>query len=584
MTKNTGNTADNADREGLDPRHAVLNQAPPFEDVNLFSSDVAMVEAVARECGGARETEPLSRFGAVCGGREAGRLAQSANVHTPQLATHDHQGRRSDEVAFHPAYHALMEISCVQGLKGALWDHLNPRALTPGGNLPKGAPGGHVYRAAGLYMATQMEPGHCCPITMTNAAVPTLMQQPDVARLWLEKIQARSYDKRALPISEKTSVTLGMGMTERQGGTDVRQNITLAKPADRKRSGPGARYIVNGHKWFMSAPMSDGFLVLAQTEGGLSCFLLPRFRDDGSANGLHFQRLKDKLGNRSNASSEVEFVDAEGWLIGEEGRGVATIVEMVTYTRLDCAVSSAGLMRSAVAQALHHCRHRQTFGKPLIDHVVMQQVLADLALETEAAMALSFRLARAFDHADTERAYAWRRLMTPVTKYWVCKIAPSVVAEAMECLGGNGYVEALPLARIYREVPVNSIWEGSGNVMTLDVMRVLQKEPEVVEVVLDELGQLAGDDAHLKSAHARIETCLHEPRTLEIRIRMLVEGLATLAAGAILRGHAPPSVADGFIATRLGSHMRQTYGQGLEWTDTQVIVDRALPELGPERG
>jgi len=556
------------------PLDAVTNQSPLFQDVNLFTTDSAVQEAVARECGPARDMEPLIQFGTACGSNEAVELARLANENPPKLMTHDSQGRRRDEVEFHPSYHQLMEVSCVQGLKGALWDHLDPRALKASAKAAP-PPGGHVYRAAGLYMAAQMEAGHCCPITMTNAAVPTLLLQPDVAARWLPKIQARTYDPRGLPMRDKASVTVGMGMTEKQGGTDVRQNLTSATPV--KNAGPGAAYTLNGHKWFMSAPMSDAFLVLAQATGGLSCFLVPRLRDDGTGNGLHFQRLKDKLGNRSNASSEVEFHDTQGWLIGEEGRGVPSIIEMVTYTRLDCAVASAGLMRSAVAQALHHCRHREVFGKPLADHVVMSQVLADLALEVEAATGLVFRLARAFDHAGDTHAHAWRRLMTPITKYWVCKIAPAVVAEAMECLGGNGYVEAQPLARIYREVPVNAIWEGSGNVMALDVMRVLQKEPEVVEVVMDELAEAAGDDTHLKAAYARVETCLHEPRTLEIRMRMLVESLATLAAGTILRGHAPEVVADGFIATRLGSHMRQTYGQGLEWTDANAIIERATP-------
>lgn len=556
------------------PHQVVKNQPPSFEDVNLFSTDKAMMEAVARECGGGRDSEPLVKFGAICGSGKVRTLARQANDNPPRLSTHDSQGRRLDEVEFHPAYHELMQLSSAQGLKGGLWAHLDSKAVKSSAkNTP--AAGAHVYRAAGLYLAAQMEAGHCCPITMTNAAVPTLLLQPDVAGQWITKIQSPTYDARSLPMSEKSSVTLGMGMTERQGGTDVRQNVTEATPVS--KPGPSALYRLNGHKWFMSAPMSDAFLVLAQAEGGLSCFLVPRLRDDGQPNGLRFQRLKDKLGNRSNASSEVEFHDSHGRLIADEGRGVASIIEMVTYTRLDCAVSSAALMRSATAHALHHCRHRQVFGKALSEHAIMQQVLADLAVESEAATALVFRLARAFDHPTDERARAFRRLMTPVAKYWVCKIASAVVAESMECVGGNGYVEAWPLARIYREVPVNAIWEGSGNVMALDVMRILQKEPEVVEVVLDELAEASGDDSHLKSAHARLEACLHEPRTLEYRLRMLVEGLATLAAGTILRQHAPDAVADGFIASRLGSAHRQTYGQGLEWTDVKAIIERATP-------
>ena len=557
------------------PDDTVPNQSPLFQGVNLFTTDQALSEAVARECGGSRDREPLIHFGATCGSPEAAELNRLANENPPELHTHDSQGRRRDEIEFHAAYHRLMDISCGQGLKGALWDDIDPSAKTPT-SVPVGTTaGGHVHRAAGLFMAAQMESGHCCPVTMTNAAVPTLLMQPDLASEWLPKIQSRAYDPRFVPDTDKLSVTLGMGMTEKQGGTDVRQNTTTATPIG--KPGPGQLYQLVGHKWFMSAPMSDAFLVLAQAKGGLSCFLVPRFRDDGRVNGLQFQRLKNKLGNRSNASSEVEFDNAHGRLIHEEGRGIATIIEMVTYTRLDCAISSAGLMRFALAYAINHCTHRTTFGKPLVDHVIMQQVLADLALEVEAATTLVFRLARAFDHADDTRAGAWRRLMTPITKYWVCKIAPTVVAEAMECLGGNGYVETMPLARLYREVPVNAIWEGSGNVMALDVLRVLQNDPEVAEIVMDELAQAAGDDSHLQAAHARVAKCLHEPRTLEIRARMLVEGLAVLAAGTILRDHAPEFVADGFIATRLGSSMRQTYGQGLEWTDAKSIISRASP-------
>ena len=323
--------------------------------------------------------------------------------------------------------------------------------------------------------------------------------------------------------------------------------------------------------------MSDAFLVLAQAQGGLTCFLVPRFRPDGSVNALHLQRLKDKLGNRSNASSEVEFHGAWARAIGEEGRGVATIIEMVTYTRLDCAISSAGLMRFALANAVHHAEHRTVFQKKLVDQPVMQQVLADMALDVEAATALSFRLARAFDRAEDPRASAWRRLMTPVTKYWVCKMAPPLVAEAMECLGGNGYVEEAPLARLYREVPVNSIWEGSGNVMALDVARVLQREPLAVATVMDELATAAGDDQHLRRAHARLESMLQEPKLLDARGRTLVEALAVLSAATILRAHAPTAVADAFIATRISGDPRSTYGQGLEHADVRAIINRASP-------
>jgi len=366
-----------------------------------------------------------------------------------------------------------------------------------------------------------------------------------------------------------------MGMTERQGGTDVRANTTRAAPVG--RPGPGREYLITGHKWFMSAPMSDAFLVLANAAGGLSCFLMPRFLPDGSVNRLLLQRLKDKLGNRSNASCEVEFERAHAWLIGEEGRGIAAILEMVTLTRLDCAVASSGLMRLALANAIHHCRHRSVFQKRLVDQPIMQQVLADLALAVEAATALSFRLARSFDRAADARAAAWRRLMTPVTKYWVCKIGPGLVYEAMECLGGNGYVEEGLAARLYRELPVNAIWEGSGNVMALDLLRVLQREAQTVAIVVDDLAAAAAGDRRLEAQLAHVQGLLHEPRLLDRRARELTEGLALLAAGTILRAHAPPAVADAFIATRLQGPVHHTYGQGLEGADTRAIVDRAWP-------
>jgi putative acyl-CoA dehydrogenase len=461
-----------------------------------------------------------------------------------------------------------METSFSEGLHNAIWSHLG----TAGGAARGGA---HVERAAAFYMAAQMEPGHCCPITMTNAAVPVLMAEPEIAATWLPKVLSKTYDPLFAPMTEKASVTLGMGMTEKQGGTDVQANTTRARPAG--NAGPGSEYRLTGHKWFMSAPMSDAFLMLAQAEKGLSCYLVPRFLPDGSLNALRFQRLKEKLGNRSNASSEVELTGAAGWLIGEEGRGVATIIEMVTYTRLDCAVSSAGLMRFAVASAIHHTEHRDVAGKKLVDQPLMMQVLADLALECEAATAVSFRLARAFDRSSDQRAAAWRRLMTPVTKYWVCKVAAPVIAEAMECHGGNGYVEEAPLARLYREAPVNAIWEGSGNVMALDVLRVLKREPEVAETVMDELRQASKGDRHLEAAHRRIEDILHEPRYLDSRARLLVEGLATLAAGTIMRAHMPTSLADAFIASRMGGLPRHTYGSGIDWADARAIISRASP-------
>jgi putative acyl-CoA dehydrogenase len=547
----------------------VTNQSPPFEGLNLFTTDRPLREAVLRE-GGERAIESLTGFGARCGSIEAAEHSRLANAFPPQLKAYDRQGRRLDVVEFHPSYHALMTMSCAEGLHAKVHEHLEQGKAAP--------PGINVTRAAGFYMAAQMEAGHCCPITMTNACVPALQQQPDLAEEWLPRILSRTYDPAFKPAIDKAGVTVGMGMTERQGGTDVRTNTTKAVPV--QGGGPGREYVLTGHKWFMSAPMSDAFLVLAQAPKGLSCFLMPRFLPDGTINALRFQRLKDKLGNRSNASSEVEFEGASAWLIGEEGRGVPVIIEMVSATRLDCAISSAGLMRRAVAEAIHHARYRTVFGKKLIDQPLMWQVLADLALDVEAATALVFRLARACDRAEDERARAWLRLMTPVTKYWVCKLAPSFVYEAMECLGGNGYVEEGMLARIYREVPVNAIWEGSGNVMALDIFRVLQREPDVAAMALEDLGAGLSDDSALATAFQQVQSILHEPRTLDLRARTLVEGLARVAAGALLRAHAPPAVADAYIATRLAGDFRQTWGQGLEKADCRAILDRAFPGDG----
>ena len=543
----------------------VRNQSPPFADVNLFVSDAALQDAVKRE-GASYAVRRLSAHGAACGSADAFERGRLANEVPPRLRTHDTKGRRLDVVEFHPAYHECMSASMSAGLHCGSWE-----ASETGGR----APGANVARAGTLFITAQMEAGHSCPMTMTNAAVPTLQLQPELAEVWLPKILSRTYDPSFRPMAGKQSVTIGMGMTEKQGGTDVRANVTRADPA--ANGGPGGEYILTGHKWFFSAPMCDAFLVLAQAAGGLSCFLVPRHLPDGTVNALHLQRLKDKLGNRSNASAEVEFHGAHGWLIGEEGRGVPSIINMVTYTRLDCAVASAGLMRLAAAMAIRHARCRHVFGRPLIEQPLMAQVLADLALEVEAATALAFRLARSFDRAEDERAAAWRRLMTPVTKYWVCKIASPVVAEAMECLGGNGYIEENGMARLYREVPVNSIWEGSGNVMALDVLRVLQREPEAVEIVLEELSQVTDQDAHLKRATERLRSILHEPRLLDMRARALIETLALVAAGTIVRAHAPPAVADAFIASRLGAEPRQTYGQLVEWADARAILDRAFP-------
>jgi putative acyl-CoA dehydrogenase len=547
--------------------HEVTNQSPPFADIDLLATDAALAEAVAREAGEGHDIPALAAFARYCGSADALELGRQANAHPPSLQAFDQKGRRRDFVEYHPAYHALMTESVAAGLISGAWGH-----LIRDGEVP--LPGRNVIRAARLYLAAQMEAGHVCPLTMTSAAVPALLAAPELAEAWLPRILSPSYDRRFRPAHTKTGATIGMGMTEKQGGTDVRANTTSADPAGHPATG---EYILTGHKWFLSAPMSDAFLVLAQAPGGLSCFLMPRFLPDGAFNGLRLQRLKDKLGNRSNASAEVEFDRAHAWLVGEEGRGVATIIGMVSATRLDCAVSSAGLMRLALANAVHHARHRFVFGRPLLESPVMTEVLADMALDVEAATALVFRLARAVDHMDDPRARAFVRLMTPIVKYWVCKLAPPLVAEAMECLGGNGYVEDGLVARLYREVPVNSIWEGSGNVMVLDVLRVLQREPDVVGMVIEDLSEVAASDPHLKASLARVEAILHDPRSLDRRARQLVEVLAVVAAGAVLRSHAPPAIADAFIASRLSGAPRATYGQGIDWTDARAIVERAFP-------
>ncbi len=546
--------------------HEVTNQPPPFEGRNLFADDAALRDAVLRHSPHA--TGKLTALGATFGSREAFDRGRLANEHPPRLKIHDRQGRRLDQVEFHPAYHACMEASFSAGLHCSTWDHL----ATPGA---KPAPGAQVSRAAGFYMAAQMEAGHCCPITMTHAAVPTLRLAPAIAAEWIPRILSRTYDPSFRAPHEKASVTIGMGMTEKQGGTDVRTNATTAE-AIAPGAGGGTHRLI-GHKWFMSAPMSDAFLVLAQSAPGLSCFLVPRILPDGRVNGLAFQRLKDKLGNRSNASSEVEFQGAEGWLVGDEGRGVPAILEMVTATRLDCAVSSAGLMRLALAVALHHARHRTVFQRRLVDQPLMAHVLSDMALDVEAAVALAFRLAAAVDEAPhDERARDWVRLMTPVTKFWVCKIAPGLVYEAMECLGGNGYVEEGLVAPLYREVPVNAIWEGSGNVMALDLLRVLQREPQAVTQVLDEIAVGAAGSVVLTASLERLRAALQDRQGIEARARQIAEQLALLAAATLLQSHAPSAVADAFIATRIASPGRQLYGQGLEAFDAGAILERTL--------
>jgi putative acyl-CoA dehydrogenase len=531
----------------------VSNQPPPLEPYNLFTSDTALREAVKREQAGWAE-EGLTTLGATLGKPETIKLGFDVNKYPPVLRTLDRYGHRLDEVEFHPAWHELMAIALRAGLHASPW--AEPKA------------GAHVARAAGTYMLTQIESGVYCPIAMTYGSVPTLRQAPAIAKQWLPKVFARDYDRRFMPAREKKSALIGMGMTENQGGSDLRTNTTRAEPA-----GDGT-FRLSGHKWFMSAPMCDAFLVLAQSPNGLSCFLLPRWTPDGERNAIHILRLKDKLGNRSNASSEVEFDGAYAELIGEEGRGIPVILEMGNYTRLDCAIGSAGLMRQALAQAIHHARYRTAFQKKLIDQPLMESVLADLALEAEAAAVLTFRLARAYDESD-EAALTYRRVVTPAAKFWICKRTPYLTFEAMEVLGGSGYIEESIMPRLYREAPVNSIWEGSGNVMCLDVLRAIARTPNVGEVLHRELDD--GGDARLRTFIKRLQQRLEaSDRNDESQVRVLTRDLVLGLQAALLIKHAPAALADAFCASRLdnGSSAFGLVPRGL---DLRAIVGRAGP-------
>jgi putative acyl-CoA dehydrogenase len=539
--------------------HEVFNQSPPFEDVDLFAVDRPVREAVAANGGAAAERE-LSEFGRHWGSAAMAERGRLANENPPKLRTFDARGVRRDVVEFHPAYHELMAHSAYAGVHNSTWD-------------AKGAPAGdaaEVVRAARFYMAAQVETGHLCPITMTRAAVAALASQPDLLARTMPVISTRSYDPAFAPWWTKRAMTLGMGMTEKQGGTDVRANMTRAVS-------DGDAYRIIGHKWFMSAPMCDAFLVLAQAGGGLTCFFMPRFAPDGSVNALHFQRLKDKLGNRSNASSEVEFENAYALRVGEEGKGIRTIIQMVQLTRQDCAIASVGLMRSGMAHALHHARYRSVFQKHLADQPLMRAVLSDMALHVEASVALVMRLCRSFDRAphDANEA-AYMRLLTPAIKYWTCKSAPGFLYEAMECLGGNGYVEEGILARHYRESPVNAIWEGSGNVMCLDVLRALSRETEAAGAVLQEL---AGETKGLPGASETVAMIGHAFRRSDSErvARLAVEWLALLASTAALNKVAPRS-AELFATTRLAATHAGMYGAvDFETDDIKRLLERALP-------
>lgn len=539
--------------------HEVFNQSPPFEDVNLFAVDQPLVDAVKANGGAAAEQE-LSEFGKHWGSAAMADRGRVANENTPKLRTFDAKGNRRDQVEFHPAYHELMAHSAHAGVHNSTW-------------TADGKPAGdaaEVIRAAKFYIASQVETGHLCPITMTRASVAALAMQPDLLARVMPVLSTRSYDPTFAPWWDKRGMTLGMGMTEKQGGTDVRANTTRAVR-------DGGSYRITGHKWFMSAPMCDAFLVLAQADSGLTCFFMPRFAPDGSVNAIQFQRLKDKLGNRSNASSEVEFVGAYAEALGEEGKGIRTIIQMVQLTRQDCAIASVGLMRSGLAHALHHARNRSVFQKHLADQPLMQTVLSDMALHVEASTALVMRLCRAFDrtpHDAGEAAYM--RLLTPAIKYWTCKSAPPFLYEAMECLGGNGYVEDGILARHYREAPVNAIWEGSGNVMCLDVLRALSREPEAAMAVLQALTAETKDLSGAGEAAAFIGETFRRADGERVA-RLAVEKLALLAAAAALNGVSPHH-AELFAATRLAANHASMYGAvELESGDVRALLERALP-------
>ncbi|MET7367432.1 acyl-CoA dehydrogenase family protein [Streptomyces sp. NPDC005566] len=538
--------------------HTVTNQVPPLVGYDVFATDRALTEAVERHI--APEILPeaqreLRALGLSAGSAQAQLWGAQANGNPPGLRTHDRYGHRVDEVEFHPAWHRLLGHAVSAGLTDA-W----------------GRPAGHVRRAAGFLVWTQAEAGHGCPLSMTHAAVPALRTDPALAAEWEPLLTSHVYEEGLRPPSQKAGVLFGMGMTEKQGGTDVRSNTTRAEPL----AGDG-EYLLTGHKWFCSAPMSDGFLVLAQAPGGLSCFLVPRVLPDGARNAFAIQRLKDKLGNRSNASAEVEFDGTWARRVGEEGRGVRTIIEMVAATRLDCVVGSSALMRQAVAQAIHHTAYRSAFGGLLIDKPLMRNVLADLALESEAATTLALRLAAAYD-ADTDAERAFLRIAVPTAKYWVTKRCGAVVGEALECLGGNGYVEESGMPRLLREAPLNSIWEGSGNVQALDVLRALQREPQALNAFLLEVGKARGADHRLDAAIKGLLTELADLDAVEARARRLVERMALVLQGSLLLRWAPAEVADAFCASRLGGDWGSAFGTLPHSLDLASIVERARPQ------
>jgi putative acyl-CoA dehydrogenase len=542
----------------VQPATESANHPDDLVDYNLFTSNPALVDALEREAAPTSQAS-LQQLGERLGTRHLFELGETANRNPPVLESFDRFGHRRDEVEFHPAWHELMRLQVAEGLHTSPWAQPSPDA--------------HVTRAAAYMLWAEIENGTQCPATMTYGAVPALARQAGDFAEWIPKLLSRDYDEHLLPIAQKRGALMGMGMTEKQGGSDVRANSTRAEPAG--TGGPGSEYRITGHKWFLSAPMCDAFLVLAQARGGLSCFFVPRVLPDGTRNAIHIQRLKDKLGNRSNASSEVEFTDTYGRLVGEEGRGIPTILEMGVFTRLDCATATAGIMRQCVSQAIHHARHRSAFGKLLIDQPLMRNVLADLAVECEAAIALAVRLAHAFD-SQAESEAALRRVLTPVAKYWICKRGPAVGAEAMEVLGGNGYVEEGPIARRYRELPLNSIWEGSGNIMCLDVLRALSREPRALEALTASWTGSRGRDDRFDRYVDRLLDDLRVGQIGEPQARSLTERIALATQAAILLQGESSAVAAAFVASRITTGAPAAFGVLPAALDHRALIGRVL--------
>lgn len=554
----------NSDNPYYAETHQVLNQPPELIDYNPYVQDQALGEAVNREGAPWAESE-LIEFGNLTGSQQMIELGFQANQNKPVLVSHDRFGHRIDEVRFHPAYHQLMQTAIENGIHSSHWTE------------PK--TGAHVMRAAKFYLQSQVEAAHCCPITMTSAAIPALRNEPEIADEWASKIMSRHYDSRNVPLEQKKGITIGMAMTEKQGGSDVRANTTSANPLG--NGGPGQAYELVGHKYFVSAPMCDAFLVLAQAPGGLSCFLMPRWRPDGSKNALQIQRLKEKMGNVANASCETELRGAYSIMIGDEGRGVAIILEMVAMTRFDCMIGSAAGMRQAVAQATHHCSHRSAFGKRLVEQPLMQNVLADLVIEHEAALIMTMRMARALDNREQdEQEMRLARICTAVGKYWICKRTPGHAYEAMECIGGSGVMEDCIMPRLFRESPVNSIWEGSGNVQCLDMLRAMNRNKGSVEAFMSEINLSLGGDKRLDSLIQDLAKEFMPGSDMEYRARSIVEKMALALQGALLVRHGNPAVADAFCSSRLGSESSGlVYGTLPKGIDCKTIIERATPNI-----